>query len=1037
MNLPIQETMTPLDVLPPELQEELSQILEDYLADLERGVQRDSEALIAQHPKLASSLRPYLDSLDLLHRAAAEMGAESAAGALDEVPHKELGDYKILGEVGRGGMGVVYEAEQISLGRRVALKVLPFAAVLDQKQIARFNNEAQAAAQLNHPHIVPVYSVGCERGVHYYSMQFIEGRPLDRVITELRTWAGQGIAEDVVSALDDCGPDSNCEPGTADPAISGIHSSTSPTDAGFSTARSVKSRGHVRTATELAIQAAEAIQHAHDYGIVHRDIKPSNLLVDWQGKLWVTDFGLARFQTDSNLTMTGDLLGTARYMSPEQASGRGHLVDHRSDVFSLGITFYELLTLRHPFDASDRNTLLRQIEHDDPVPPRRVNDAIPVDLETILLKAISKSRDDRYESAQAMADDLRRFLDGKPTLATRPTMLDRSVKWAGRHQTFVTTALGAMLFALVGTSIAALMISQAQNETESALLESKANYAQSQENLRLISEEKDKTRLAFLESKEHLAQSQKNLRQAREVVDRFGIQLANQMVDMPGLEGLRQSLLEETLRYYEGFVQQSQEDPALRLNLAVSYSKIASMRGHLGAIDEALAAYAKAERLFLALIAEYPVGHPEVERIQSDFAMCLNNVGNLLVQQGKVDAAREAYTRAITTQRRLVALQPTDVDHQSALAMTLTSLGSFQRKTNQPDQAMRSYQEAVKLQERLAQDYPDVARLQARLAGSYNDLSFLCGMRGLPQAEQYNRKALEIYRQLTEQNPTALKPLAGLATCYNNRGAIFKRVGRLDDARLAYQNAAALQMQLVQRAPTMIFYQYELGVTYNNLGQVLASSSPRKAEASFQKAEKLFTKLIDASPKFRASLGGVLNNLGLLWEQAGQLDKAVAAYRLAIQQQEQAYRQAMQLIEFRTLLSITYVNYGRVLRRQEKPIAAGEVAMKRKALWKGAGQRLVRVAAELAEAARMLAEASGPENRNLEIGEGLKKKESASERLANEAVSTLAEAVDAGFQDSSQLTDHGTFVVVSDNPRFQALLAKMTARSQPTQNRQP
>jgi hypothetical protein len=307
-----------------------------------------------------------------------------------------LEDYQIMQEVGRGGMGIVYEAEQRSLHRRVALKVLSLGATLDPRHLQRFKNEAQAAAQLQHPNIVPVFAVGCEQGVHYYAMRFIEGKPLSALIAQRRASSEEGRAAPL-------------EP-------------------------------HVREVAWMGVQAAEALEHAHQQGVIHRDVKPANLLRDDQGQLWVTDFGLARWPADDALTMSGDLLGTLRYMSPEQASARRGLVDHRTDVYSLGATLYELLTLRPVCGGSDHQELLHQILHDEPLPPRRLCKEIPRDLETILLKALGKQVEERYATAQELADDLRRFLDGRPVLARRPALWERAGKWARRHRPLVASA---------------------------------------------------------------------------------------------------------------------------------------------------------------------------------------------------------------------------------------------------------------------------------------------------------------------------------------------------------------------------------------------------------------------------------------------------------------------------------------------------------------------------------------------------------------------------------------------------------------------
>src|SRR5262249_46362898 len=218
-----------------------------------------------------------------------------------------LGDFRLLREVGRGGMGIVYEAEQISLGRRVALKVLPYAATMDPKQLQRFRNEAKAAASLHHEHIVPVYAVGCERGVHYYAMQFIDGRTLADMIQDLRAGPAS-VSEGPQTATVVWHPPRE--------SVASVKSAadTSPV-AALSTQVGRKDKAHYRWIAELIVQAADALEHAHVVGVVHRDVKPGNLLVDATGKLWVADFGLARLGTDAGLTMSGDLLGTLRYMS--------------------------------------------------------------------------------------------------------------------------------------------------------------------------------------------------------------------------------------------------------------------------------------------------------------------------------------------------------------------------------------------------------------------------------------------------------------------------------------------------------------------------------------------------------------------------------------------------------------------------------------------------------------------------------------------------------------------------------------------------
>ena len=366
-----------MDSLTLEQKQRLTEVLEQYLCALERGVPLRIERLQADHPDLVERMEVYLESLTRLHGAAIGFRCSGAPAPVEcaatESDEKRLGDFVLVREVGRGGMGIVYEAVQVSLGRRVALKVLPFAAVLDTQQIARFKNEAQAAAQLNHPNIVPVFAVGVERGVHYYAMQFIDGQPLDLAIADLR---GTSRSQTEIA-----------RPGSDQPTLPRLAEQSPPSSRGsFLTAKFTARQEYFRVVIRLGIQAAEALHTAHEYGVLHRDVKPSNLLLDAEGKLWVTDFGLARCQSDLTLTRTGDVVGTRRYMSPEQASGQAVLVDQRTDVYSLGVTLYELLTLRPAFGGDDELPLARRLEA-SPVRPRNLQPLLPLDLETVVLKA--------------------------------------------------------------------------------------------------------------------------------------------------------------------------------------------------------------------------------------------------------------------------------------------------------------------------------------------------------------------------------------------------------------------------------------------------------------------------------------------------------------------------------------------------------------------------------------------------------------------------------------------------------------------------
>lgn len=415
----------------------VGRVADEFLARQERGEQPNIEEYTARYPHAAELIRGALAALRV-----AGSHARDLAGTADSPLPEALGDFRIVREIGRGGMGIVYEAEQLSLRRRVALKVLPFAAVMDSRHLQRFRNEAWAAAGLDHPHVVRVYAVGSDRGVHYIAMQYIDGRSLADAIRERRGETAGNTASPPSDGdqTRSRAPDIAAEtPATTAPPLAAGTTPRTPTDAAYA-----------RRVAEWGIQAAEALEHAHSLGIVHRDVKPANLLVDERGELFVADFGLAKLGPDPSVTGTGELLGTPRYMSPEQASARHGLVDHRSDVYSLGASLYEVLTLEPAFAGRDRATILRRIAEEDPTPPRKLVPRIPRDLETVLLKCLDKDPARRYPSAKDMADDLGRFLADKPVQAKRQTLRERVGRWAGRHPWRVAAAALITLIVLGG-----------------------------------------------------------------------------------------------------------------------------------------------------------------------------------------------------------------------------------------------------------------------------------------------------------------------------------------------------------------------------------------------------------------------------------------------------------------------------------------------------------------------------------------------------------------------------------------------------------
>ncbi|MCA9142922.1 MAG: protein kinase [Planctomycetaceae bacterium] len=391
----------------------LNELAHQFSEQLRRGEQPTVEHYAQSYPEQADEIRELFPMLLLMEPF--DPGKQSGGGAnFDLLPMPQrLGEYRIVRRLGRGGMGTVYEAVQESLGRRVALKVLTVHTATDSRLLERFKREAQAAANLHHTNIVPVFGVGEDQGVYYYAMQFIRGQSLAQVL----------------------GGKENLETAFA-PKLLG------------------ESRGeHYRSVARLGAQVAEALSYAHANGILHRDIKPANLLLDDQNNVWITDFGLARIEGLEELTMAEDVIGTLQYVPPERFHGR---TDARGDVYSLGLTLYELLTLHSAFASSSRAELVRHILHESPPSPRSVARDIPRDLETIVLKAIEREPARRYQTAAAMAEDLQRFCADRPILARRLSATEQAWRWCRRNPLLATSTALAVLLLLAVTTVSSI-----------------------------------------------------------------------------------------------------------------------------------------------------------------------------------------------------------------------------------------------------------------------------------------------------------------------------------------------------------------------------------------------------------------------------------------------------------------------------------------------------------------------------------------------------------------------------------------------------
>ncbi len=403
----MENSRIPIDAQDPRRHPDYERIFGGYVDALNTTGFVDPDRIQQENPEMGPAL---LEDLEAYVGLREDGGASTRLGT--------LGDYTLRRQIGRGGMGVVYEAWENSMDRRVALKVLPPGVAADERALHRFVREAKTAGQLNHPNIVSVYGMGLKEQTPYYAMEFVEGETLAQIIGRLKD-------------------------------------ADSSEAAPFGATR--EELAYYLNVAKAFADVADGLQHAHSKGVIHRDVKPSNLIFDRDGRLRILDFGLARLEGQESITLSGDVVGTVQYMSPEQAQVKKISVDHRTDIYSLGATMYEFLTLRPPFKGKDHHDTLSQIITRDAEPPRKLNACIPRDLETIVLKCLRKDPGDRYGTAEALVQDLRRFARGDAIEARPQTHLEKiaSRVWRRRWR-IATSTLLVLLLGLTAYTLSSL-----------------------------------------------------------------------------------------------------------------------------------------------------------------------------------------------------------------------------------------------------------------------------------------------------------------------------------------------------------------------------------------------------------------------------------------------------------------------------------------------------------------------------------------------------------------------------------------------------
>lgn len=543
----------------------VEELAEVFLEEVRAGQDVTVDGYAQQYPQFADRIQNLFPTLLMMEKRKPRESGSGGAGESDPLLGlnvDELGDFKINRRIGRGGMGIVYEATQQSLGRRVALKVLAPSLFTTAETVGRFQREARAAATLHHSNIVPVFSVGDEWGVHYYAMQYIDGPGLDQVLN---------------------GEES-----------------------------SITIRNDFMRIAELGGHVASALHYAHQNGTLHRDIKPANLLIGSDGTIWVTDFGLAKLMNvDDGLTTAGQAVGTMRYMPPEQFSGQ---TDQRGDVYSLGLSLYEVIAWRPAFQETTKTRLMQDIARGDVPSLRSVNPDVPKDLETIVLKAVATDPNQRYQTAEELADDLQRFRNHEPIRARRLYPWERLARWTKRNPAVASLGfLAATLLCVVA-------------------IVSTIGYVNTNAAYRQVEEENARTSAVATLATSTL----------ENIFDRFAPDRLDgtdgALTAQPVLSNESAALLQSLLVFYEELSSQTDSEELL-LKAAEAQSKVARIHEQLGDHELAVESYRSAIERYGQLGA--------TSAIQLKLASAHNHIGQNLKAVGKVEESEAEHVKAI------------------------------------------------------------------------------------------------------------------------------------------------------------------------------------------------------------------------------------------------------------------------------------------------------------------------------------------------------------------------------------------------------
>jgi serine/threonine protein kinase len=684
-----------------------------------------------------------------LQEAALREGRSATGGTL-------FGDYELIAPIAKGGMGVVYKARQRKLNRIVAVKMILSGQFADASDIERFYAEAEAAAGLSHPNIVAIHEVGEVNGQHFFSMDYIEGQSLAALVQE------------------------NPLP--------------------------------PRRAAELVRTIAEAVQFAHDNGVIHRDLKPANVLLDRRQRPLITDFGLAKqVSSQSQRTMAGSIMGTPSYMPPEQASGKIDQIGPWSDVYALGAILYELLTGRPPFRAASPFETIRQVLQTEPLSPRLLNPGVPKDIETICLKCLQKERHRRYASAQELADELGRFLRGEPIRARPISQAERLWRLCRRNPVTASAIASAVLLL-----VAALGVVTVSNIRISAAL----------------------------------AESESSFRDAVQVVDDLLTRVSEDvLLNQPGMQPLRKELLEKALGYYQRFLQRRGNDPRVQDELANAFYRVGVITEALRSPQDALESYEAARDRQERLVRQPQTSLALARRRQEALGTTLTALGAAQIKVGDLDAARRNLQQAAALRRELAQKDPTHTDYQRAWANTLMNLGLVEYHAGQIEAALGPFQEAQQIREAALRTAPRHPALRRDLAKGYYNVGHLYALTGRrSDAEQQFRHAIDLLAQLTAEQPHDQEFARMYAVCCRTLGGVLPDE-QTDQRRQWYQKALAQLTPLAEKNPEVVDYQKEQAAVLLDLYELeWGAENTAAAAAAVKQAQALYAPLAARFP---------------------------------------------------------------------------------------------------------------------------------------------------------------------------------------------